>query len=425
MESNENHSIEFESPSTRQCNSIDIADRHNLAIVHLINIIVDDSAIKLDNFDDVNLSLTCLVKLINRFDNSFVSRLVREEIDCCDESSRKQICEVLKTWLTEFYSDNLLTDSEDFGIFALLILNVFYQFRSILPALRGFLETGWMYLSEFDNYLETFWNHKFLLEMLFKELNSERREKKKAENKVQKLRKELTTTKSTLTQMKTMITNLKKQVKPGPKSKKKEAAKALERLQTALPKRHRKKNAPNGRRKKRTNHESSESEVEADTPPPPGTPVTLSSSGTGGSCRYCGKWFNTGDKLNRHLISHASLKPFACDWPGCGRPFDTNYKLQRHRRSHTGERPFICEICYKKYSRSDKLREHQKSHAKQTQYVNSSIDSLDGQDLNDAFNDEELVDLNDKLASNIVADNDDLVSDNHDFVLCSVSFNDS
>ena len=108
--------------------------------------------------------------------------------------------------------------------------------------------------------------------------------------------------------------------------------------------------------------EPTESDVEPDTPPPPGTPVLLSSSGTGSSCRYCGKWFNESIKLNRHMLIHAGAKPFACDWPGCGRPFDSNYKLQRHRRCHTGERPFACDTCDKRFTRSDKLREHQRLH---------------------------------------------------------------
>jgi uncharacterized Zn-finger protein len=261
---------------------------------------------------------------------------------------------------------------------ALLILNVFYQLRGSLPQVKTYFDLGWTYLSEFDDQLEAMWKTDRAVTLLQTELECERIQRLADKQKVTKLQKELTNIKTKLQQSKATVEKLKKYVeKPGPKSKKRGSA-AIQHTPEV-----RKRGRPKKSGKVGIKLESTESDVEPDTPPPPGTPVHLSSSGTGSSCRYCGKWFNESIKLNRHMIIHAGSKPFACDWPGCGRPFDSNYKLQRHRRCHTGERPFACDICDKRFTRSDKLREHQRLH----QRANNKKQEVKDKEKNDSNED--------------------------------------
>ena len=229
---------------------------------------------------------------------------------------------------------------------SLLVLNVFYQLRNVLSSYRAYFELGWSYLAEFDHQLNSLWRTDKLLNLLQNELECERNQRNLEKNKLIKVQKDVLSLKNKLQQAKATIESLKEKNK-GKIMKEKEIGKK-------------------GRPKLQGNQDSG-SEIEADTPPAPGTPVLLSSSGSGASCRYCGKWFSCSSKLNRHTVVHSGFKPFSCDWPGCGRPFDSNYKLQRHRRCHTGERPFACNLCEKRFTRSDKLREHKRLHERQQQ----------------------------------------------------------
>ena len=66
---------------------------------------------------------------------------------------------------------------------------------------------------------------------------------------------------------------------------------------------------------------------------------------------------------------HTGEKPFACNWSNCGKKFSRSDELTRHYRTHTGEKNFVCMFCPKRFSRSDHLQKHAKRHP---QY-NSSI----------------------------------------------------
>ncbi|KPM10233.1 zinc finger domain-containing protein 21 [Sarcoptes scabiei] len=65
-----------------------------------------------------------------------------------------------------------------------------------------------------------------------------------------------------------------------------------------------------------------------------------------------------------HLRRHTGEKPFACVWPGCSWKFSRSDELSRHRRSHTNDKPYECPICHKRFSRSDHLNKHLKVHRK-------------------------------------------------------------
>ena len=263
---------------------------------------------------------------------------------------------------------------------ALLILHAYYQLKDSLPQAKEQLEENWIHLSDFTDQLDSMWKTDKAFSLLQTELECERIQRLADKQMLSKLEKEVNNYKRKVKQSKEMLEKLKKFAsKPAPKSKKKGY--------TATVTRGKGKRSKGGR----GYIPPDDDDIEPDLPPAPGTPVLLSSSGSGSSCRYCGKWFNDSAKMNKHLVIHAGSKPFACDWPGCGRPFDSNYKLQRHRRCHTGERPFGCDECGKRFTRSDKLREHQKLHLRDQNKLNANANTIPiVLEQNDNENQEEL-----------------------------------
>merc|ERR1719180_546340 len=57
-------------------------------------------------------------------------------------------------------------------------------------------------------------------------------------------------------------------------------------------------------------------------------------------------------------------KPFTCSWNGCGWKFSRSDELARHRRSHSGIKPYKCQVCSKRFARSDHLDKHIKIHSR-------------------------------------------------------------
>ena len=47
---------------------------------------------------------------------------------------------------------------------------------------------------------------------------------------------------------------------------------------------------------------------------------------------------------------------------GCGWKFSRSDELARHRRSHSGIKPYRCTQCGKRFARSDHLDKHHKIH---------------------------------------------------------------
>lgn len=56
-------------------------------------------------------------------------------------------------------------------------------------------------------------------------------------------------------------------------------------------------------------------------------------------------------------------RPFECTWPDCGKKFSRSDELTRHYRTHTGEKRFNCPMCDKCFMRSDHLTKHARRHA--------------------------------------------------------------
>lgn len=66
-------------------------------------------------------------------------------------------------------------------------------------------------------------------------------------------------------------------------------------------------------------------------------------------------------------------RPFVCTFEGCFKEFITKGHLKTHELIHSGDRPFACDICGKSYSRSGRLKIHQRTHVSykniQRQYI--------------------------------------------------------
>ncbi|KAL1919233.1 uncharacterized protein VTP21DRAFT_1925 [Calcarisporiella thermophila] len=63
-------------------------------------------------------------------------------------------------------------------------------------------------------------------------------------------------------------------------------------------------------------------------------------------------------------------RPFPCPYPGCGRSFKREQHCKRHVcSSHTKERLYGCRVCGKRFSRSDILSVHRRTHYKEAQLV--------------------------------------------------------
>ncbi|NXS21441.1 KLF9 factor, partial [Mystacornis crossleyi] len=59
---------------------------------------------------------------------------------------------------------------------------------------------------------------------------------------------------------------------------------------------------------------------------------------------------------------HTGERPFPCTWPDCLKKFSRSDELTRHYRTHTGEKQFRCPLCEKRFMRSDHLTKHARRH---------------------------------------------------------------
>ncbi|NXX21392.1 KLF9 factor, partial [Podargus strigoides] len=92
-----------------------------------------------------------------------------------------------------------------------------------------------------------------------------------------------------------------------------------------------------------------------------------------GRWRGCGNMETRGGEnnllLQRFVLpalprrhGHGSERPFPCTWPDCLKKFSRSDELTRHYRTHTGEKQFRCPLCEKRFMRSDHLTKHARRH---------------------------------------------------------------
>ncbi|CAF1116096.1 unnamed protein product [Adineta steineri] len=80
-------------------------------------------------------------------------------------------------------------------------------------------------------------------------------------------------------------------------------------------------------------------------------------------CKICSKRFSRSDMLNRHLRSHSGIRPYRCTM--CNTYFSRSDHLSTHLRTHTGEKPYTCPQCSYTACRRDMITRHLKIHMKQ------------------------------------------------------------
>ncbi|XP_035206768.1 zinc finger protein 91-like [Stegodyphus dumicola] len=90
------------------------------------------------------------------------------------------------------------------------------------------------------------------------------------------------------------------------------------------------------------------------------TPKSLSCSGPGHICAYCGKVYSRKYGLKIHVRTHTGYKPLKCKY--CFRPFSDPSNLNKHVRLHTESgTPYSCTKCGKVLVRRRDLQRHLKS----------------------------------------------------------------
>ncbi|OWF55080.1 zinc finger and BTB domain-containing protein 24-like isoform X2 [Mizuhopecten yessoensis] len=79
-------------------------------------------------------------------------------------------------------------------------------------------------------------------------------------------------------------------------------------------------------------------------------------------CPTCNKVFSSKGNMKTHMLIHAGMKPFSCDFPNCSKFFRSNETLRRHKLAHMGIKSFQCTFCSKKFASSVSLQEHMCRH---------------------------------------------------------------
>ena len=82
-------------------------------------------------------------------------------------------------------------------------------------------------------------------------------------------------------------------------------------------------------------------------------------------CDICFKKFDKPSRLKQHMAFHTGEKNFPCDFPDCSWKFATSSKLARHKRTHTNERRHRCPTCAKAFGRTEHLAQHMAVHSKE------------------------------------------------------------
>lgn len=80
------------------------------------------------------------------------------------------------------------------------------------------------------------------------------------------------------------------------------------------------------------------------------------------ACQICDRKFDTQQKFDYHLKSHASVKRYKCAHPDCDKSFMQSHHLANHKTTHTGESKFLCFKCGKEFKQDCNLKAHLKAH---------------------------------------------------------------
>ncbi|XP_062945992.1 zinc finger protein 580-like [Cynocephalus volans] len=96
-------------------------------------------------------------------------------------------------------------------------------------------------------------------------------------------------------------------------------------------------------------------------------PASELGPGEGCSCPECGRVCSSPSQLQRHCVSHSTLKPFTCI--ACSLAFKRSSDLARHRRPALdpprrarADRPHACSPCPRRFQDDTALAQHARLH---------------------------------------------------------------
>ena len=86
-------------------------------------------------------------------------------------------------------------------------------------------------------------------------------------------------------------------------------------------------------------------------------------------CEECSKSFSSAVNLKNHILTfHERKFPFKCPYPGCGKHYSIRTRLNIHLKTHLTEKPFECELCGKTFTMKGDLKTHKKFHSEDRPY---------------------------------------------------------
>jgi KRAB domain-containing zinc finger protein len=80
-------------------------------------------------------------------------------------------------------------------------------------------------------------------------------------------------------------------------------------------------------------------------------------------CEICHKRFQTESIRRTHMLTHSTVRPFACEDPECDKKFKTARALEKHADVHRPEEPQVCDVagCDRSFKRKDGLQRHKRN----------------------------------------------------------------
>lgn len=80
-------------------------------------------------------------------------------------------------------------------------------------------------------------------------------------------------------------------------------------------------------------------------------------------CEICGKFYDSGKKLEYHMNTHTGNKPYKCLDNSCEKMFASVYKMRLHfKQCHTDSYRFECEICAARFKHKSSFKDHMSYH---------------------------------------------------------------